>query len=73
MLLQIGAVESVVKDDIPANAVVCNVVVAYKDGHMDRMCWSGKPINKGLDKKRFRMECWATISQIARKGDWAFR
>ena len=52
-LLQIGAVEPVVQAELPSQAVVCNVVVAYKERHMDRMCWSGKAINKGLDKKRF--------------------
>lgn len=36
------------------------MVVAYKEGKMNRLCWSGKPLNKELDRKRFKMEAWET-------------
>jgi hypothetical protein len=72
VLLPVGAIEEVAIETLPTKVVVCNVVVAYKEGRMDRMCWSGKPVNKGLDQKRFRMEAWDTIAALAQEGDWAF-
>lgn len=72
VLLPIGAVEEVNREALRPSTVVCNVVIAYKDGQMSRMCWSGKPINEGLRKKKFRMEAWADIAAMAEPGDWAF-
>jgi len=67
-----GSVEEVARDELPRGAVVCNVVVAYKNGEMSRLCWSGKPMNRASDKQKFRMESWLEILQLAEPGDWMF-
>lgn len=72
VLVPIGAVERVERAKLRPNTVVCNVVIAYKEGKMSRLCWSGKPINEGLKKKKFKMEAWAEIAAMAEPGDWAF-
>jgi hypothetical protein len=72
VLVPCGAVEEIQKGDLPRGAMVCNVVVAYKEGQMSRFCWSGRCINKGVDDKKFRMESWREIGRLARPGDWAF-
>jgi len=67
-----GSVEEVAREELPRGAVVCNVVVAYKNGEMSRLCWSGKPMNRASDKQKFRMESWLEILQLAEPGDWMF-
>jgi hypothetical protein len=72
MLVPCGAVEDIRKGDVLRDAMVCNVVVAYKEGQMSRFYWSGWCINKGVDDKKFKMESWREIGRLARLGDWAF-
>lgn len=72
VLLPVGAIERVRLQDLRPDTIVCNVVVAYKNGEMNRFCWSGKPVNKGLRGKRFKMEAWAEIAAMVQPGDWAF-
>jgi hypothetical protein len=44
--VNMGALEEVAK---PTHAViVCNIVVAYRAGKMDRVCWAGNAINEGV-------------------------
>lgn len=49
-----GAVEEVCVHELREQVVIYNVVVAYKEGQMNRSCWYGKPVNKGLDEKNSR-------------------
>ena len=58
---------------LPNGVIVCNAVVD-KDaqGNFKRSCWSGKPMNRADDKRRFCMESWVATAHIARAGDWAF-
>ena len=48
-LMPMGAVDEVVETQLPAGAVICNVVVAFKDGEPDRLCWAGGRINEALN------------------------
>lgn len=50
VLLPVGVVEEVQMHELYEHVVVFNVVVPYKEGKMNRLCWYGKPINKGLDQ-----------------------
>lgn len=72
-LLPIGAVEEVRRETLPTHTIVCNFVIARdKRGQLSRFCWSGRPMNKAVDDKKFKMEVWATISRLVRPGDWVF-
>jgi Reverse transcriptase (RNA-dependent DNA polymerase) len=68
---EMGAVEQV---PLPAdpNVRVCNMVVAYRNGRMDRICWSGNPINQGVVVDSFKMETLHQVCQIMKPGDFAF-
>lgn len=69
-----GAIESVQLASLPRSVVVCNVIdCGLQPAVMNRLCWSGKPANKGLDNKGFKMEAWDTIAQLAQEADWSFR
>jgi hypothetical protein len=65
-----GALERVVKP--PAWVLVCNVVVAYRAGSMDRVCWAGNPINEGIHADPFRMESLQEVVRLMQVGDWMF-
>jgi hypothetical protein len=66
-----GAVEEVAAPR-DKNVRMCNVVVAYRNGRMDRVCWSGGPINEGVKVDTFRMETLERVCQVMRQGDYAF-
>ena len=68
--IPVEAVEEVCMHELHEHVVVCNGVVAYKEGQMNKLCWSGTPINKGLVEEIFKMEAWDTIAQLAVPGDW---
>lgn len=54
------------------DARICNCVVAYRNNVMDRICWSGVPVNEGMDDQSFRMEGVKEICSMVQPGDWAF-
>ena len=52
---------------------VCNtVVVRDAEGNMKRLCFSAKPMNKAVPKKRFKMECWREVQRMIQVGDRGF-
>ena len=53
-------------------AVICNLLVAYKGGVMERVCWSGKAVNLGVDDISFRMEQLSNIMGMSKPNDVAF-
>jgi Reverse transcriptase (RNA-dependent DNA polymerase) len=65
-----GALEKVSKP--PEWVLVCNVVVAYRAGSMDRVCWAGNPINEGIQVDPFRMESLQEVVRMMQVGDWMF-
>ena len=67
-----GVIELVNESQLPKGAVVCNVVVADKDGAPGILCWAGKRMNEALDKDRFRMDSLDVIDQLMEPGDWAW-
>jgi Reverse transcriptase (RNA-dependent DNA polymerase) len=56
----------------PRHALVCNVVVAYRSGVMDRVCWAGNPVNEGVKTTPFKMESLRAVARIMQQGDWMF-
>jgi Reverse transcriptase (RNA-dependent DNA polymerase) len=65
-----GALDEVNK---PARDVlVCNVVVAYRSGKMDRVCWAGNAINEGVTANPFKMESLRSVARLMQPGDWMF-
>ena len=57
-----GAVQEVNK---PAHKVlVCNIVVAYRGGHIDRVCWAGNAINSGVTADPFKMESLQSVVRL---------
>lgn len=67
-----GAVQEIPWESKHPRAKVCNVVVAYRDGKMERVCWSGASVNEGVEDSSFRMEQVKHILDIIEPGDWAF-
>ncbi len=69
--VEMGAIEEVA---LPTdqNIRVCNMVVAYRNGIPDRVCWSGGPINSGVVVDKFKMETLHKVCQVMKPGDWAF-
>lgn len=67
-----GVVEEIPEHRVHTKAIVCNVVVAYRDGKMERVCWSGKPVNVGVADRPFKMEQLSDIMKLMRPGDVAF-
>jgi hypothetical protein len=68
--VSMGALAEVAK---PTHAViVCNVVVAYRAGKMDRVCWPGNAINEGVTAHPFKMESLQSVARIMQTGDWMF-
>jgi hypothetical protein len=63
-----GALERVVKP--PAWVLVCNVVVAYRAGSMDRVCWAGNPISEGIQADPFLMASLQEVVRLMQVGDW---
>lgn len=68
--VSMGALEEIAM--VPAHVLVCNVVVAYRGGKMDRVCWAGNAINEGVQTDPFRMESLQTVVRIMQSGDWMF-
>lgn len=68
--VDMGALDEVEKP--PDHVRVCNVVVAYRSGKMDRVCWAGNAINEGVKADPFRMESLQTVIRVMQKGDWMF-
>jgi Reverse transcriptase (RNA-dependent DNA polymerase) len=66
-----GAVEEVAMPTNP-NIRICNMVVAYRNGVPDRVCWSGGPINSGVAVDKFKMETLHKVCQVMKPGDYAF-
>jgi Reverse transcriptase (RNA-dependent DNA polymerase) len=56
----------------PPKVLVCNVVVAYRSGVMDRVCWAGNPVNEGVTTTPFRMESLKAVARVMQQGDWMF-
>jgi hypothetical protein len=69
--VEMGAITEVTWS-IPKHYIVCNTVVAYRNGLMDRICWAGGPMNEGVSADKFRMENIAVVSRLLRKGDYMF-
>lgn len=67
-----GAVQEIDIQDKHPRAVVCNVVVAYRDGQMERLCWSGVSVNEGVDDASFRMEQMKHVLELVEPGDFAW-
>lgn len=67
-----GMVQPIRADEVHHQAVVCNLLVAYRNGQMDRVVWSGKPVNDGVDDASFKMEQLQHIMAMAQPGDVAF-
>lgn len=59
-----GAVEEISWADRHPRAKVCNLIVAYRDGRMERVCWSGVCVNEGVEDASFRMEQLKHILEI---------
>ena len=70
--VDMGCCELVPEHRVHFDAVVCNLLVAYRNGVMERVCWSGKAVNLGVDDKSFRMEQLSDIMAMSRPGDVAF-
>jgi hypothetical protein len=68
--VEMGALDAVAKP--PSHVLVCNVVIAYRSGKMDRVCWAGNAINEGVRADPFRMESLQAVVRLMRKGDWMF-
>ncbi len=68
--VDMGALDAVGK---PAQEVlVCNVVIAYRGGKMDRVCWAGNAINEGVTANPFKMESLQSVARLMQQGDWMF-
>jgi hypothetical protein len=52
--------------------MVCNVLVAYKEGQMSQFCWSRWCVNEGVGNKKLKMGSWREMERVARPGDWVF-
>lgn len=70
--LSMGCVEEVSEAQVHYKAVICNLLVAYRGDVMERVCWSGKAVNKGVEDKAFKMEQLDDIMKMAEPGDVAF-
>lgn len=68
--VDMGALEEVAKPS--PHVRVCNIVVAYRAGVMDRVCWAGNAINKGVPASTFRMESLKAVVRLMRQGDIMF-
>jgi hypothetical protein len=66
-----GAIEEVALPTDP-HIRVCNMVIAYRNGVPDRVCWSGGPINSGVVVDKFKMETLHKVCQLMKPGDYAF-
>jgi Reverse transcriptase (RNA-dependent DNA polymerase) len=69
--VSMNAIEDV-SGQIPPDWIVCNTVVAYRNGVMDRICWAGGPMNEGVQTDSFRMENVAVVLRLLRPGDFMF-
>jgi Reverse transcriptase (RNA-dependent DNA polymerase) len=69
--VEMGAIEEVALPTDP-NIRVCNMVIAYRNGIPDRVCWSGGPINSGVVVDKFKMETLHKVCQVMKPGDYAF-
>jgi hypothetical protein len=49
--------------NLEGNSMVCNVVVAYKEGQMSRFWWSGRCVNKGGDDKKLTRSSGWRVAQ----------
>ena len=56
-------------DKVHHKAMQCNLFVACRNGKMERVCWSGKAVNLGVDDKSFKMEQLDEIMGMSRPGD----
>jgi hypothetical protein len=66
----VGALDAVTQ---PAKEVsVCNVVIAYRSGKMDRACWAGNAINEGVTANPFKMESLQLVARLMQPGDCMF-
>ena len=70
--LATGAVEQIDWREKHPRARVCNVVVAYRRGAMDRLVWAGQSVNEGVEDSSFRMEQIQHIMSMVEPQDWAF-
>ena len=70
--IEMGAIRVLDINVTHKRAVVGNCVVAYRDGVMDRICWSGVPVNEGVDDKAFKMESVKDICAQCMLRDWEF-
>jgi hypothetical protein len=71
--VSIGALEVVSAP--PLHVLVSNVVIAYRSGIMNRVCWAGNAVKGRGSSKPFQNGFLACSGKIkrARKGDWMFR
>ena len=67
-----GCCEIVPEHRVHFDAVVCNLLVAYRGSVMERVCWSGKAVNLGVDDESFRMEQVSDIMGMSKPNDVAF-
>lgn len=68
--VEMGALEEVAKPS--PHVRVCNIVIAYRAGMMDRVCWAGNAINQGVPASTFRMESLKAVVRLMRQGDVMF-
>ena len=54
--VKMGCCVEVPSNKVHHKAVQCTLLVAYRQGRMERVCWSGKAVNLGVDDTSFRME-----------------
>jgi Reverse transcriptase (RNA-dependent DNA polymerase)/RNase H-like domain found in reverse transcriptase len=70
--LESGAISPITLSEKHKRARVCNLIVAYRMGRMERACWSGACVNEGVEDASFRMEQLQDVLQLCEPGDWAF-
>lgn len=67
-----SAVQEIHTQDKHPRAVVCNVVAAYRDGKMERLCWSGVSVNEGVEDASFCMEQIHHVLELIEPGDFVW-
>lgn len=73
-LVEVGAVRDVTgyMYDNDVVRVIAPLTVAVQASGKRRLCWNGRPINKYLPDKHFKMEHAEKAARMMRAGDWMF-
>lgn len=73
-LVEVGAVKDVTGYlfDNTVVRVIAPLTVAVQASGKRRLCWNGRPINKYLPEKHFKMEHAEKAARMMRAGDWMF-